>query len=1184
MVAPAAPRRAAEADAPKKSKPSRGGGEGAPSTADASLSSDVAAFAAKLGLAAASAAPGAQGFDDADFRPEKASQKLGSGRRAAEPVRSGRGRGRGGDEGVAGRCSGRGSGSGSGSGSGRGRGRGSEGEGEPRQAPGRAWNAGAGPAPASLLARDAPALWHEAAAEAAAAAGLAVDARLPAGAEVDADALATARGDAGALLAAEADAAAASLTNSRDADARWLAKARAAGTAADKVAAAAVAAADAPAASLGALDDLLKAASKRGGGRGAAVAALDALTDLFAGPLLPTTRRLVPLAERPLDLLPTITPKRARDRLLLFWGLEDALRRRAGDHADALAAASRDSVDVVKRAGVRGLAARLSAAPEGEGAALAGLVNKLGDPDRRASSSASHALLGVLGTHPAMAPVVAGEVERAAFRPGQAPRARYAAILFLSALPLPRGPAGAALAESLVDAYFGLFRAVLDGKLGAAADAAAEAATADDAPGGKKKARARDGAKGAPRKKGKHGGGKYGRRAAEAKAPAVVQVGEEGRARGRGAAAAPTRRGRPAPPPPPPPLIPTVRRSARLRSGNLIAGRAPPGGAHQPAAARSRRRACARARGARARAARPAHNSRPLPPPHHPQAEGVDARILGALLTGVRRAAPFVPAPATDALLDKHGDALFRVAATAPFGTAVQALVLLFQLLDARVAASDRFHRALYARLADPAAPASSKAAQFLSLVYRACKTDTCPARLAACVKRLLQGALAAPAPFAAGCLLLVSELAAARPALWGMVSQPEEAGDGEDEGAGGEEGGGGDGAAPSPPPAAAPTPPSSTTPHHNPAAPTPPSSTTPHHNPAAPTAYPCGYDPAKREPRFARGDRAGLWELVPLAAHAHPSVAAFASSLLATTPIAYGGDPLKDFAPAAALDKFLARKPKKGAAARAAGARAAPFARPAATGRPHPGSAEFAALAAADVAPDEEYLHAWHAEKAARRAAATAGGASDPSPRKRRPDDDDAVAEASDSDDEAAAFVAAAEDGGAGGDAPADVDGGGDYGALATAMAEDAATRAFERGGEGEAECGSDEPGSGTEPDAGGSTSTSGSDAWAGGSKSGDDSEAEVDGLALDGVPSASGSSLADSDGDASDSSSDGSEWVMAPPAARRPAKRKAVRGGGDFADAEEYADLLDADAAGVNVDAAAEARVGGRRRRARR
>lgn len=150
--------------------------------------------------------------------------------------------------------------------------------------------------------------------------------------------------------------------------------------------------------------------------------------------------------------------------------------------------------------------------------------------------------------------------------------------------------------------------------------------------------------------------------------------------------------------------------------------------------------------------------------------------------------------------------------------------------------------------------------------------------------------------------------------------------------------------------------------------------------------------------------------------------------------------------------------------------------------------------------------------------------------------------------------------------------------------MAEDAATRAFERGGEGEAECGSDEPGSGTEPDAGGSTSTSGSDAWAGGSESGDDSEAEVDGLALDGVPSASGSSLADSDGDASDSSSDGSEWVMAPPAARRPAKRKAVRGGGDFADAEEYADLLDADAAGVNLDAAAEARVGGRRRRARR
>lgn len=67
--------------------------------------------------------------------------------------------------------------------------------------------------------------------------------------------------------------------------------------------------------------------------------------------------------------------------------------------------------------------------------------------------------------------------------------------------------------------------------------------------------------------------------------------------------------------------------------------------------------------------------------------------MLGALLTGVRRAFPFVESSKAEDVATQHADALFRILHTAPFGVAVQALALLFQLLSARSAVSDRFYR-----------------------------------------------------------------------------------------------------------------------------------------------------------------------------------------------------------------------------------------------------------------------------------------------------------------------------------------------------------------------------------------------------------------------------------------------------------------------------------------------------------
>ena len=79
--------------------------------------------------------------------------------------------------------------------------------------------------------------------------------------------------------------------------------------------------------------------------------------------------------------------------------------------------------------------------------------------------------------------------------------------------------------------------------------------------------------------------------------------------------------------------------------------------------------------------------------------------------------------------------------------------------MSARAAVSDRFYRALCRCCFTRRAAVPPRRGSALSLTYRALKDDPRPARAAAIVKRLLQVASHAPAPFACGSLMLVSEL-----------------------------------------------------------------------------------------------------------------------------------------------------------------------------------------------------------------------------------------------------------------------------------------------------------------------------------------------------------------------------------------------------------------------------------------
>jgi hypothetical protein len=69
----------------------------------------------------------------------------------------------------------------------------------------------------------------------------------------------------------------------------------------------------------------------------------------------------------------------------------------------------------------------------------------------------------------------------------------------------------------------------------------------------------------------------------------------------------------------------------------------------------------------------------------------------------------------------------------------------------------------------------------------------------------------------------------------------------------------------------------------------------------------------AGREGQYCGAERSCMWELIPLASSIHPSVGAFARTLLAGAPIVYDGDPLRDLSLTSFLDKFVARKPKVG-------------------------------------------------------------------------------------------------------------------------------------------------------------------------------------------------------------------------------------------------------------------------------
>ncbi|XP_030626240.1 CCAAT/enhancer-binding protein zeta isoform X2 [Chanos chanos] len=279
----------------------------------------------------------------------------------------------------------------------------------------------------------------------------------------------------------------------------------------------------------------------------------------------------------------------------------------------------------------------------------------------------------------------------------------------------------------------------------------------------------------------------------------------------------------------------------------------------------------------------------------------VESKMLSALLTGVNRAYPY--AEVGDEKVREQLDTLFKVLHMVKFNTAVQALMLLFQVMNSQQTVSDRYYVALYRKLLDPGLLTCSRQSMFLNLLYKSLKADVVLRRVKAFVKRLLQVSCEQSPTFACGALFLVSEVMKTKPGLKLLL---QEEGDAEEEmfkdlkeedddeeerfvdADKVEEGT-----------------------SERPELPKPAASWVHHQNLEGGKKSET-YDPMHRNPLYCGADHTTLWELQKLCLHFHPSVALFAKTILQGEFIQYTGDPLQDFTLMRFLDRFVFRNPKQ--------------------------------------------------------------------------------------------------------------------------------------------------------------------------------------------------------------------------------------------------------------------------------
>ncbi|XP_067273512.1 CCAAT/enhancer-binding protein zeta [Pseudorasbora parva] len=532
----------------------------------------------------------------------------------------------------------------------------------------------------------------------------------------------------------------------KGANSAWMKSVVSTGTLTDRMAAMTVLIQDAPIHGLEHIENLVSLVKKKGSRR-QGLMALDTLKELLLSDLLPKNRKLRTFSQHPFEQLEEKASgnRDARDRRLILWYFEHQLKLQVADFAIALDTLAHDTVQTTKMRSLVTAYELLCNQPEQEKVLLVQIVNKLGDPEYKIASKASHLLETVIHKHPNMKTVVCCEVERLMFRSNISAKAQYYAACFLNQVILSHEEAD--LAARLITIYFTFFNACV-----------------------KKK--------------------------------------------------------------------------------------------------------------------------------------DIESKMLSALLSGVNRAYPY--AKIEDDNVSKQLDTLFKVVHVVKFNTAVQALMLLFQVMNSQQTISDRYYVALYRKLLDPGLLSCSRKSMFLNLLYKSLKADIVLRRVKAFVKRLLQVSCEQTPAFICGALFLVSEVMKDKPGLKLLL---QEEGDEEDEVYQDLDDDIDDDEVAEVSPVDLDR---DDQKHNVKQCQMKPTASWVHHQNLEGGINKVLYDPMNRNPLYCGADHTALWELQKLSLHFHPSVALFAKTLLQGEFILYTGDPLQDFTLIRFLDRFVFRNPKQ--------------------------------------------------------------------------------------------------------------------------------------------------------------------------------------------------------------------------------------------------------------------------------
>ncbi|XP_025419638.1 CCAAT/enhancer-binding protein zeta [Sipha flava] len=286
----------------------------------------------------------------------------------------------------------------------------------------------------------------------------------------------------------------------------------------------------------------------------------------------------------------------------------------------------------------------------------------------------------------------------------------------------------------------------------------------------------------------------------------------------------------------------------------------------------------------------------------------IDSRLIGALLVGVNKSYPHV----RSGIQPEQIQTMYKIVHLSPFNISLQALLLIRQLEN-----NDRYYSALYRKIFDERFISTSHQAICIHLIHKSIWDDKCMVRIIAFMKRIFQVSLYCPVPLVSGLFCMTSRLMkkhkgiigkskfeeikietkSESPAILNDTIKEEEV---EEEKYFDVQSNISD-----------------TTQK--------PEKSSWYHIKAPQVIIESKvsqvpkereiknyYDYTARNPRFAGGEYAILAELIPLSRHYHPSVATFASRIIAGKSIYYDGNPLADFTLLHFLDRFSFKNPKK--------------------------------------------------------------------------------------------------------------------------------------------------------------------------------------------------------------------------------------------------------------------------------